>query len=439
MIALSTENTTPLFLSNQPLLSFSFTALFYIFTLLLIYFQNVRLGRRACRYRSKMLFLANMELGFFFIVYFFIFAIHRFFLLENFLFSSSLSALVAILLYFGGLAIFNYTQNKLQFGKQQAFPRMVLQLFFLIPFMLPFLIYMLLSDVTALLPWNYLRQITGVVENSYEDSLIFMLSGLLFMILMIVTIPLAVVYFWKCKDLSDSSLKDRLVALCQKANFKFAGLKTWDVMHDSLTAAIIGVYSRFRYIIFTPSLLKQLSPNAVEAVLAHEIGHSKSKHLLFYPFIIFGILLAGAYLASIIFFQLMMFLRIYLELSFSVWDAVSSLIFFIIFAMILASLFRLFFGYFSRLFERQADLYVFELGVAPAYLIEALDEIGIASGHVHDAPNWHHYSIRQRMDFLQKVEKNPSLINVHRRKVLFSLLVYFVLLGGLSTIIFYNH
>lgn len=438
LIVFASENTSSLFFSDSPFFAFCLAIIFYIFTVTLIYAQNMRLGQLARWNKSKMLLLAHGEIAIFFIAYYFILGIHRLFFFGNFFLADSFSTIFSLLLYLGGLAAFNYAQNRLQYGRQQAISKLQLQLSFLIPFLLPFLIFKILSDLTALLPWQYIRAVTGIAENSYGESLLFFLFSLLFIAIMTVIIPLAIIQCWKCKNLVDSPLKDTLTALCQKAKFKYAGLKTWDMMEDSMTAAIIGVWGRFRYVIFTPGLLHQLTPSAIEATLAHEIGHSKSKHLLIYPFIITGILLMAGFLASVIYPSIMMFFDDHMTLSSSSWSVLGSLVFFIIFASLLAILFRLIFGYFSRLFERQADLYIFELDLPAAYLIEAFDEIATASGHIHDAPNWHHYSIRERMDFLKQAENNPSLINIHRRKVMLSLLAYFIYLGVLIYLIFLN-
>lgn len=432
LIGIASENAPQLFFLNEPVLAIFMAVFLYIFIVSLIYSQNIRLGKFARQNKGKMLMLANAELAIFFIAYYFIFGIHHLFSFGKFFLAASFSAIFAILLYLGGLAAFNYAQNMLVYGRQQALSKTQLQITFLIPFLLPFVLYLVLSDLSVLIPWENLRQVIGIGKNSYGETFIIFLFGLVFIAMVTVFIPQAVVLCWRCKDLADSELKNKLIALCQKARFKYSALKTWDIVQDSMTAAIIGVWGSFRYVMFTPSLLRQLSSNAIEAVLAHEIGHSKSRHLLIYPFIIFGIFLISSFLAFTIYPHMMYLLESQITLTFQAWNALGSLLFFIVFALLLAILFRLVFGYFSRVFERQADLYVIELGLPAAYLIEAFDEIAIASGRIHDLPNWHHYSFRERMDFLQKAENNPSLIYMHRRKVMFSLLAYFLCLGTLS-------
>ena len=64
----------------------------------------------------------------------------------------------------------------------------------------------------------------------------------------------------------------------------------------------------------------------------------------------------------------------------------SPIVAYIFYAIIAMLYFRIVFGYFSRLFERQADLYVFEAGVPHYYMLQALDYIGVASGNTHLSP-----------------------------------------------------
>ena len=53
----------------------------------------------------------------------------------------------------------------------------------------------------------------------------------------------------------------------------------------------MGLIKQFRYILVTPALLQLLEPFEIDAVIAHEIGHIKQKHLLFYLFFFIGYLI----------------------------------------------------------------------------------------------------------------------------------------------------
>ena len=44
-----------------------------------------------------------------------------------------------------------------------------------------------------------------------------------------------------------------------------------------ITAAVMGLIKKFRYILVTQGLLQMLEPEEIDAVIAHEIGHVKKK------------------------------------------------------------------------------------------------------------------------------------------------------------------
>jgi tetratricopeptide (TPR) repeat protein len=94
--------------------------------------------------------------------------------------------------------------------------------------------------------------------------------------------------------------------------------------------------------------------------------------------------------------------------------------------------FRFVFGYFMRNFERQADVYVFELFPTAMPLISTFDKIVLSSGQPADKPNWHHFSIKQRIDYLWRCEHHPEWIMRQNQKVSKSIVAFvaaFILLA----------
>lgn len=418
-------------------MAFSAAIFLYFFLLILIYCQNRWLLHAIPCNKERLLILANLELIIFFICFYFIFGTQRIFGIWNLLFSGTLSIVFSLLLYFGGLFAFHYFYKRQVKNKQSSLFSAWREICFLVPFVVPFLIYVLFMDFLAFIPLDNVRRIIGIEENTPIETFVILVLNIAFMLAMIILLPRLIIVAWQCRKLHDSPLKERLEQLCLKADFKHAGLKVWTVMQDSLTAAIIGVISRFRYVMFTQKLLNRLSPDAIEAILAHEIGHSRRKHLFFYPFIFFGMIVCGGIFSSILYDLLMQSLvfRHFIS-SFPLRNLVESFIFYLFFLMIIVVYFRVVFGYFSRIFERQADLHVFELELPPVNMIEALNEIGVASGFTHDDPSWHHYSIRQRIDFLKKAQADPTVVKSHHRKVCYSLIAYFVFLGAVFGTLF---
>jgi STE24 endopeptidase len=194
----------------------------------------------------------------------------------------------------------------------------------------------------------------------------------------------------------------------------------WGDLPRLVNAAIVGIFPRFRYVLFTPTLIEKLSEDEVEAILRHEIGHNRYRHLPIYPLLMIGLLIS-----------LWLF-----DLWSHPWLADQPALTFVAEVLLITVYMRFILSYFSRLFERQADLYTFENGGNPQALISALDHLAVHGGHIHDRPNWHHGSIRSRMNFLSDAINNPSLIQHHQRRVRWSLLSYAVIVSTLVIIAF---
>jgi tetratricopeptide (TPR) repeat protein len=96
--------------------------------------------------------------------------------------------------------------------------------------------------------------------------------------------------------------------------------------------------------------------------------------------------------------------------------------------------FRFIFGFFMRNFERQADTYVYALFDSAQPLISTLEKIAATSGQSADRPNWHHFSIRQRVDYLLKCEIDSSWITRQDKKVKKSIGVYLICLTLLGVL-----
>ena len=100
--------------------------------------------------------------------------------------------------------------------------------------------------------------------------------------------------FNKFKPLEDESLKHRVQTLMQRCGFAAKGLFVMDGSRRSAhaNAYFTGLGSAKR-VVFYDTLLARLSPPEVEAVLAHELGHFKHKHVLKRIVSMFALSLAG--------------------------------------------------------------------------------------------------------------------------------------------------
>ena len=116
-----------------------------------------------------------------------------------------------------------------------------------------------------------------------------------FNLLMLVIYPTVIApFFNKFEPLADESLKARVQALMQRCGFAAKGLFVMDGSRRSAHAnAYFTGLGAAKRVVFFDTLLQRLSPGEVEAVLAHELGHFKHKHVLQRVLGLFAMSLAG--------------------------------------------------------------------------------------------------------------------------------------------------
>lgn len=100
-------------------------------------------------------------------------------------------------------------------------------------------------------------------------------------LVMMVVYPLFIApLFNKFEPLTDEGLKARVEALLARCGFRSKGLFVMDGSKRSAHGnAYFTGFGAGKRIVFFDTLLKSLEPTEVEAVLAHELGHFKHRHL----------------------------------------------------------------------------------------------------------------------------------------------------------------
>ncbi len=296
---------------------------------------------------------------------------------------------------------------------------------FSIPVLLPWLLLSGVADLLNALPFDAPKEF---LNTNLGQAVYF----IFFLFIVAILGPVMIQHFWRCKPLEEGLLRHRIETLCRKAGLIYSDILYWPIFGGRMiTAGVMGLVGRFRYILVTNGLLSLLTPEEIDAVISHEIGHIKRHHLLFYllffmgyPFLYYAfyhpidliITVAGA--PHGILEQIGMNSVMFSVTIFNIIMIVTFLIYF-----------RYIFGYFMRNFERQADAYVFSLLNSAQSLISTFQKIANTSTQPVDKPNWHHYSIKERIDFLASCENDRFLINRHNRKIRLSILVYLMFLA----------
>ena len=103
-----------------------------------------------------------------------------------------------------------------------------------------------------------------------------------FQLAMLVLYPTVIApLFNKFTPLADESLKSRIESLMGRVGFASQGLFVMDGSKRSAHGnAYFSGFGAAKRIVFFDTLLARLAPEEIEAVLAHELGHFKLKHIV---------------------------------------------------------------------------------------------------------------------------------------------------------------
>jgi STE24 endopeptidase len=182
----------------------------------------------------------------------------------------------------------------------------------------------------------------------------------LFLVLFVVMAQLAPLIlfpiFYKFEPLENEDLKQRLVRLSESAGTRVRGIYKWNLSEKSkkANAALTGLGGT-RRIILADTLLDNYSPEEIEAVLAHELGHHVHKHILKSIFVQALITLLGFWAANLV-------LHMAIE-QWHMFDTLSdyaNLPLLVLVSTMLSFVLMPAMNAYSRFNERQADRYAFK-------------------------------------------------------------------------------
>jgi Zn-dependent protease with chaperone function len=301
-----------------------------------------------------------------------------------------------------------------------------------VPILFPWVMLSLIYDLIFLSSWTSLQSLL----NRPEGEVIFFS---LFLFILMIFMPALIRTWWSCKPFFPSEKVAALKTFLQEKRFRYQELLRWPIFEGRMmTAGIMGMVPRFRYILITESLMEILSIEELKAVVAHEMGHARYRHFFFYLVFFIGFAVVSTGLWD--FFAVLLATRPFLmRIIGTGGSADASFLYFLLALPILVSMvvyFRYVMGFFMRHFERQADLYSALTMGSPRETISSLEKIAILSGKIRDLPSWHHFSIGQRVDHLWKFLRDPGLIRKQNRFV--SLCFTFYLVGMISLGYFLN-
>lgn len=198
---------------------------------------------------------------------------------------------------------------------------------------------------------------------------------MLFQLLMVVLAPVLIMpLFNKFTPLPEGALRDRLLRLGERTGFHARSIQVMDGSKRSRHSnAFFTGFGKFRKIVLFDTLISHLAEAELEAVLAHEIGHYKKRHV---PKMLagsaFGLLAAFFVIAQLA--QQAWFYR-----AFGFAPEPGSMAPALLLFMLLSGIFTFWLSPLmnavSRRFEYQADAYASETMAGPQPLVGALRKL----------------------------------------------------------------
>ncbi|MDG3581321.1 M48 family metallopeptidase [Galbibacter pacificus] len=241
------------------------------------------------------------------------------------------------------------------------------------------------GGILSLVIWFYM--LTGADFWIYAWALVAVFTVFINMFYSNLIVPL----FNKQTPLQDGSLRSKIEVYAQKVGFELDNVFVIDGSKRSTKAnAYFSGFGKQKRITLFDTLIKDLEEDEIVAVLAHEVGHYKRRHIIFN-------ITASVVLTGLTLYILSLFINIP-ELSLAIGVKQPSfhagLIAFGILYSPISEITGLIMNYFSRKFEYQADDYAKET-YAPLPLITSLKKLSknsLSNLTPHPAYVFVHYS-----------------------------------------------
>jgi len=240
--------------------------------------------------------------------------------------------------------------------------------------------------------------------------------------------PVLLCRIWRTAPLEQGPLRARLEEICRRIGLRCRDILLWKSDGIMINAAVMGIFAPVRYVLLSDALLATMSPRQIEAVFGHEAGHVRHRHIQhFLVFALVGWLAVAGLMEG-------------LARASTGSDALTNLSSVTIqgIGMAVTVLFWGFgFGWISRRFERQADLFGARCvtpegqecdrpcsvhldagtsrtedgrvcATAAAIFASALQRVALLNGIPLEERSWRHSSIGSRVRFLHSLAGDPA-------------------------------
>lgn len=274
------------------------------------------------------------------------------------------------------------------------------------------------------------------MSRSYEEQLV-RLTGWPWMpdvvigcaaAIVFIVAPVLICRLWRTKSLEEGPLRAALERICTQVGMRCRDILVWRGDGVMINAAVMGVFAPVRYVLLSDALLTAMTHRQVEAVFGHELGHVRHRHIQ--HFLIF------AYVGWLVVAGLMEACARVL-VGGSLDDGSAARLVQGLGVVSTAVVWGVGFGWLSRRFERQADLFgarcvTPEAGscelpcgmhrggevaaddrtrlcaTGAAVFSSALERVALLNGIPQEERSWRHSSIGSRIRLLTSMAGDPA-------------------------------
>lgn len=297
----------------------------------------------------------------------------------------------------------------------------------------PMSIILVAYDVTQ----DYESAITRMIPIPWSSDMVLGVSAAAVFVLA----PWLLKRIWTTEPLPQGTLRCALEGTCRRIGLRCRNILIWRSGGMFVNAAVMGLFARVRYVMLSDGLLESMSDKQVEAVFGHEAGHVRHKHIQFFLLFALASMLIASGAMELVYRSSM------------TPEGVERLSPALIQAMglgLIVLIWAVGFGFVSRRFERQADLFGAQC-VTPARsddchlpcsvhrdaegdagavaggerlcatgartFVTALDRVAALNGIPLEEPSWRHSSIASRMEHLSALSADPKRVARFERQV----------------------
>ncbi len=217
--------------------------------------------------------------------------------------------------------------------------------------------------------------------------------------------------FNKFEPIKDEALKEQITSLLAKVGLRAKGIFQVDQGKRSKhTNAYFTGLGKTKRIVLYDTLLASHTPDEIVAVLAHEIGHWKKRHILKQLIFMIAVSLIGFYLV----YGLVHWLPLYRAFGLEQTPVYAGLLLVSVYFSCIGFFFSPFGAFISRRYEREADEMALALVGTAEPLINALKRLAkdnLSNLHPHPWYVWFYYShppLLERIKSLAEMNKRTS-------------------------------